>query len=128
VQLTMIGRIAEENWKEIPSHFPSAEVVALIVMPNHVHGVILMKPEEAAPSIRPQSGIQPQGLQVVIRNYKAAVTFAARQRGHVGRVWQRGYYDRILRSERELWRACEYIASNPSRWETDKENPHRRHP
>ena len=124
VSLSPLGRIVAKTWEEIPLHFPNAEPLAFVVMPNHVHGVILLSREGGVPPTIPVVGdFQPRGIQIMIRNYKAAVTSAASRDGHVGPVWQRGYYDRILRDEDEIRRACEYIALNPSRWSLDKENP-----
>jgi REP element-mobilizing transposase RayT len=81
-------------------------------MPNHLHGVLRYE-DVGAGYIRP--------LQIVVGTFKAAVS------RHVGRnVWQRGYHDRIIRSDRELAAFREYIETNPLRWALDRENPNRR--
>jgi putative transposase len=61
------------------------------------------------------------GLGAIVRGVKSAVTAAARkERPGVGPVWQRGYHDRIIRSEAELERFRQYIADNPQQWELDR--------
>lgn len=100
-------------WKEIPSHF-AVDLDVFVVMPNHVHGILML----------PRAG-HARPLQVVIGSFKAA---AARSinvlRGSPGApVWQRGYYERVVRSEDELEALREYVVTNPGSWNADPENP-----
>ncbi len=95
-------------WEQIPVHF-GVEVDAFVVMPNHVHGILLVG---RAGHARP--------LQIVIGSFKAAVSRS------VGRpVWQRGYHERVVRDERELEALREYVMKNPAAWDADPENPRR---
>jgi putative transposase len=95
-------------WDEMPSHF-AVELDAFVVMPNHVHGIVMVG---RAGHARP--------LQVVIGSCKSAVSRL------LGRpVWQRGFYERVIRDERELEALREYIVNNPAVWDVDRENPSR---
>jgi hypothetical protein len=62
-------------------------------------------------------------LAVVIRTYKASVTSACRQAGHVNFGWQRNYFEHVIRNERELNLIQQYVTANPVQWEADRENP-----
>jgi REP element-mobilizing transposase RayT len=69
---------------------------------------------------------RPNTLAVIIRTFKAAVTTEARRCGLEKAVWQRGYYEHVIRDEAELRRARDYIVSNPIRWAVDRRNPPRK--
>ena len=105
---TVIGQIVASCWIEIPKHFPNAALDEFVVTPNHLHGIVLL--DVGAGHARP--------LPVITGPFKSAVS---RQAGFS--VWQRSYWDHIIRSEDELNQARRYIPDNPSRWSTDKENP-----
>ena len=101
-------------------------------MPNHVHGIIILTNSDAGAGLRPAptgSGVadEGQGMPEIVRALKA---FSARrineQRRTRGvRVWQRSYYERVVRNEQELNRIRQYIAENPSRWLDDEYHPSR---
>lgn len=99
-------------WIEIPSHFP-VELDAFVVMPNHVHGILVYS---RAGHARP--------LPAVVGSFKSAVARSINLlRGTQGEpVSQRGYYDRVVRDERELEALREYISNNPASWDDDPEN------
>ncbi|HEY8173507.1 MAG TPA: transposase, partial [Dehalococcoidia bacterium] len=91
--------IAHQNWQAIEEHFPDVTVDEYIVMPNHVHGILLIERPEpevvgaqhAAPA---PPGVAPGSLGAIIRAYKASVTQAIRTAsGAPMRVWQRNYYE-----------------------------------
>jgi REP element-mobilizing transposase RayT len=131
-----IGKIAEECWLNIPNHFPDIELDQWIIMPNHIHGIIFIldagrgvqlnaptvpstssnvNPNPSLSSSNRFSKISPSkgSLAVIIRTYKAAVTRECRQIGQNDFGWQRGYYDRIIRSKKELDHIRRYIEENP---------------
>ena len=125
--------VAENRWQLIVKQ-PHAVHVSLderIVMPNHVHGLLIFLEQRAdtrnVPLPDQAAGLQnaPAGsLGVVVGRYKAAVT---RQINNVRRspgspVWQRGYYERIVRNEREMNAIRDYIRQNPVRWAEDRDN------
>ena len=77
-------------------------------MPNHVHAVIV---------IDGRDGVD---LGRVVNSYKASVTKSAHRAGHDGPVWQRGYYEHIVRDEDDFARIAEYIDNNPAKWALDR--------
>jgi REP element-mobilizing transposase RayT len=138
--LNEVGQMVQDTWEGMPSHYPSCGLDAFVVMPNHVHGIILVT--ATTPAVgradsrsRSETG-QAQGpaptptsLSDLVHRFKSLTTARYRQgvtaRGwHAldGKLWQRNYYEHIIRNERELQTIREYIATNPVRWETDWEN------
>jgi len=114
LRLSGAGLAVVKCWDEIPAHFPSVELDAFVVMPNHVHGILFLVRAGHAPP-----------LQTVVGSFKSA---AAREvnglRGTGGNpVWQRGYYERVVRSEEELEAIRQYVSDNPRGWTSDPENP-----
>ena len=144
------GRMVETVWRELPQHYPGVEVDTFVVMPNHVHGIIMLvgagpcacpdnpgQPRQVAGQPRGVSG-QPPGvaptgtmsLPDVVQRFKSLTT--ARYRHGVlqnrwppfpGRLWQRNYYERVIRNDEELNGVRQYIVDNPAHWNDDRENP-----
>lgn len=119
---TKIGEVAYQFWKDIPEHFSFVALDEFVVMPNHVHGIIFInKPEHEQwqpNKFGPQSG----NLASIIRGYKAAVKKYATI-NQVEFAWQSRYYDRVIRSEKELQNIRQYIYNNPANWEAERNNP-----
>ncbi|MBI4320491.1 MAG: transposase [Chloroflexi bacterium] len=120
VELSMAGKIGEEFWLGISGHFPNLELDASVVMPNHVHGIIVIT-DQGAETAR----LREPTLGQIIAYYKYQTTklinLALSTPGRT--VWQRNYYDRVIRNQRELQTAREYVTNNPAQWELDEENP-----
>jgi putative transposase len=135
------GQMVESVWRQLPQHYPRVEVDAFVVMPNHVHGIVILVgagpracPERPA---RPRvdsgqsQGIAPTiSLPDVVHRFKSLTT--AKYRTGVlqdgwqpfpGRLWQRNYYERVVRNDNDLARIRQYIVDNPARWQEDPENP-----
>ena len=97
---------------------------AFILMPNHLHGIVILNLPDGAPRGRRvgQFKAPSLGLGAILRGFKSAVTSAVRKEHPktVLQVWQRGYYDRIIRDGAELERFQQYIACNPLQWELDR--------
>jgi REP element-mobilizing transposase RayT len=93
------------------------ELDAFVIMPNHLHGILLLGRSEAAPAARP--------LGAVVRGFKAATTSAIGAAGHAlsHPLWQRNYYEHIIRNEESLEAIRAYIADNPAKWAYDRQNP-----
>ena len=137
VRLSAIGAIVNDCWTEIQSHVTNVETDAFVVMPNHVHGILVIhdgrtdrrgvqlnaptRPDAPTPANGPTS--PRNGLPVIVRTFKAAVTTLCRRLGQIDDVWQRNYYERIVRDDEELDRVRAYIRENPARWADDEENP-----
>ena len=133
------GIMIQTVWQEIPNHYPGVNVDAFVVMPNHIHGIIILV--GAGPCACPNSGPcagpgQPQGvaptlsLPDVVHRFKTMTTkrYAVGVKQHgwqpfPGRLWQRNYYEHIIRDDESLNRIRQYIAENPLRWYLDRENP-----
>ncbi len=142
--LNNLGKTAEMYWCAIPFHYPHAILDLFVVMPNHVHGVVVIdndvrvspvgannySPLRTHSHLQPiPDGARPRGtsktIGAVIRGYKIGVTKWARNNLKMRDVWQRNYYENIIRDDRSLNRIREYICNNPAKWESDRNNPDR---
>ena len=123
-----IAGVIQQTWNAIPLHFPNIDIDAFVIMPNHIHGVLIVS--DPGVSVAPQHAValrRPAALSAVVRSFKAAVTREVRALGILAgqRFWQPNYYDRVVRNDHELNRIREYIAYNPIAWQFDHENPQR---
>jgi REP element-mobilizing transposase RayT len=121
--LSPAGLVIESWWGSIPAFFPDVALDAMVVMPNHVHGLITLSGTGSADS----AGGQTPGE--IMRWFKSHTThdYTVGVRLHNwerfdGRLWQPRFYDHIVRSDRALDRIRTYIAANPSRWSEDEYN------
>ena len=132
MQLNDSGRVAQRVWEEIPTHFLQVEIDAWVVMPNHVHGVLVITgphvgATHASPLQRAGAGPPKRSIGAIVGSYKSAVSKRINaMRGTPGAaVWQRNYYEHVIRNEAALNRIRQYIVDNPARWAEDPENPAR---
>ena len=128
MQLSNAGEIAKATWHELHARIPSLGLDAFVAMPNHIHAIIMVGAQFIAPS--DGFGETNQGvinhaptLGEMVRAYKAASTRLIRQADAPDFVWQRNYYEHVVRDEESLNRIRQYILDNPARWEFDRENP-----
>ena len=125
MRLNDIGKVAHRLWEEIPTHFPKVETDAWVVMPNHVHGVIIIAdPRVGATHASPLQhppGPRKRSLGTIVGAYKFAVSEHVNRSGHPSSlpIWQRNYYDHVIRDDVALDRIRQYIADNPARWAED---------
>ncbi len=125
--LNKIGILVSECWQEIPQHFSNVKLDEFIIMPNHLHGIIVIinRSGEAclAPTPIPVKS-KKDTLGSIVGSFKSSVTKQAKKFPLLvkGILWQRGYYEHIIRNDEELKRVREYIATNPIRWYFDREN------
>jgi REP element-mobilizing transposase RayT len=129
MQLSEIGRCAVTCWQEIPNHFPFVELGAFVVMPNHVHGIIIIdKPTTVEtqniaslpfPAGKNKFGPQAQNLPSIIRGYKIGVTKQSKSICP-DFSWQPRFHDHIIRDDAEYQRIKDYIEANPMNWAKDK--------
>jgi REP element-mobilizing transposase RayT len=118
------GRIAQDCWHIIPQHFIHADVDAFIVMPNHFHGIVIIKEvaaRHASPLHQSFRGSKAPTLGTIVGSYKSAVT---KQINKVRKtsglnIWQSNYYEHIIRNETELDKIRQYILTNPLNWKKD---------
>ena len=120
VILHAAGQIVERQLQMLPTRTPVL-VDAYVIMPNHVHVILNLLPK----SEQPLEDKCAKSLGQVIQGLKAGIAAEInRQRGTPGQtVWQRNYYEHVIRGEKELNRFRSYIACNPGRWEQKNENP-----
>ena len=128
VQLSPAGKIVNECWREIPAHFPNVEAPIHVVMPNHIHGIIVIRQQLAktpnAENSRRLGAHTPGSIPAIVRSFKAITTRRIRDTVSCGlEVWQRGYYEHMIRTREEFGKTWEYIRLNPANWSSDKENP-----
>jgi putative transposase len=130
------GRIVRAAWQALPQHYPHVRLDAFVVMPNHIHGVIVLTPMGSVGAVLAGAGLKPaptesttvarrHGLTEIVRAFKM---FSARRvnatRAAPGTpLWQRNYYEHVVRDEDELNRIREYIDLNPLQWDLDGDNP-----
>ncbi len=128
--LNSYGQIAEEEWLRSAEIRAEVEMDVFVVMPNHVHGIVWMKERGAVDAAQWAHGRAPlrrqrRSLGSLVAGFKSGVTrrVNALRCSPGGRVWQRNYYERIVRDEGELERIRQYIIDNPIRWALDDNNP-----
>ncbi len=120
--LNGLGKIAEECWKQIHVHYKTVELDEFVIIPNHVHGIIILNNVET-PYMASLQESKPVSLGDVIGKYKAAVTRNIRILGSGDFKWLPRFYDRIIRNEKELFNIRKYIKQNPFKWELEKDFP-----
>jgi REP element-mobilizing transposase RayT len=167
MQLNDAGKMVYDVWNDLPAFYPGVQTDAFIVMPNHIHGIIILVGADprvcpnadprvcpAQPSVgvgpraypdsdpcaypgQPQELGQPQGvaptlgLPDVVHRFKTMTTKryadGVKRLGWEpfrGRLWQRNYYEHIIRNEESLNRIREYVLTSPMCWALEPENPH----
>jgi putative transposase len=116
-------------WEGLAERWPSVQLDAMVVMPNHVHGVVcIISGADASSGTADADAGEAKGapaLGEIVRVWKAVSARRIRARGQADFQWQRSYFERVIRSEAELARIREYIANNPAGWDADGENPAR---
>ncbi len=122
MRLNACGRAVEECWEAIPQHCAHVELDAFVVMPNHMHGIIVITAQPvvgtmAADHRRP-NGLPRGSLGAVVGAFKAASAKRVNELRHSAGVpvWHRGYYEHIIRDAHALDRIRLYIETNPKRW------------
>ncbi len=130
IHLSDHGKLVRDCWHKLPHHYPNIELDAFVVMPNHVHGVVVLVgaglPRPYNDEI-PSPPKQPTLGQIIgYYKYQSTKKINVMWQAPGTRLWQRGYYEHIIRDEKSLSRIREYIVNNPLRWELDRENIHAR--
>jgi REP element-mobilizing transposase RayT len=149
IHLTPFGLIVRRAWLDLPKHYRYKFMDEFCIMPNHIHGIIILaerdgrggsgpssnlsgantlarsEPESAQHQTRPYDTVRWHGLTEIVRAFKS---FSARRINTMRRtarlpVWQRNYYEHIIRNEKDLHTIRQYIQDNPMKWELDEENP-----
>ena len=132
IQLSPLGVIADTELRLVRSHYHNVDIVEHIVMPNHVHAIVMIDGEHC---FSPRTGVSlphdsepsftspcPGSLSAVVRSYKAGVTLKARNMGFHQTIWQARFHDHLLRGDKVIAAVREYIRNNPKSWLMDQEN------
>jgi putative transposase len=130
-ELNRQGEIVNNYWEEISKHFMNVETDEFIIMPSHIHGIIKINGKTdnvGAGSPRPLMDMDYKfnpNLGQVIAYFKYQSTKMINQiSGTAGKqIWQRNYYEYIIRSEKDFQNIREYILFNLQKWESDLDNP-----
>ena len=139
MRLNEFGKMTQQCWLEIPHHFPHVKLDEFVIMPDHIHGIIILNDIVGAKNFSPQpsNNFSPQPMPTpqqnitpfrspsktigsIIRGFKIGVTKGFRQNTDIYVVWQRNYYEHIIRNKVELNRMRQYIIDNPKKWKTDE--------
>ncbi len=128
MRLNPFGVIVRECWLAIPQHFPPVELDEFELMPNHFHGILFIDGEappmpEEEDRLRQFGQPQPGSLGTMVGSFKSTVSREiGRRRGCKTKVWQRGFYDHIIRNDRDLTHQRQYIRDNIAKWADDEYN------
>ncbi len=134
--LSSQGEIAQAMWKTLPKRFPGIELDSFVIMPNHIHGIVVrsqyVTPKPANQTVPPfkysyksfrTTSHRFQTLNEMMRTFKAVTSYHVRKKENAAFAWQRGYYEYIIRNEKELGFIRSYIVNNPAKWQEDKLHP-----
>ncbi len=113
-RLNDIGQTVQSVWNDLPRRFPGIALDEYIIMPNHVHGIIILSGESETDKPAPKLGC-------VIQAFKAVSTRLIRMFYVAEFVWQDDFYDHIIRGPRDLDRIRQYVVDNPVRWSVKRE-------
>ena len=130
VILTDAGRIVAEEWIKTAELRDNVSLDAWVVMPNHFHGILYLSDirrgtARRAPTSEYFGRPVPGSLPTIIRAFKSATTQRINQwrRTPGARLWQRNYYEHVIRDDADLNRIRQYITDNPLHWALDREHP-----
>jgi REP element-mobilizing transposase RayT len=142
-ELSLVGRMAEYWWLELPRHFVAVQLDEFVMMPNHIHAIVWLVGADrcvrpmgrpAHPAANGATGskqlVARAPFSKIVQWYK---TMSANEyiRGMregrwpavAGRLWQRNYYEHVIRDDNDLNRIRQYIIDNPANWNQDENNP-----
>jgi REP element-mobilizing transposase RayT len=139
MQLNEFGKIVQLCWNDLPNHYNNIELDAFVVMPNHIHAIIVIrygdavgagfKPARNNNRTQTRAGLKPaptntkcHGLPEIVRAFK---TFSSKRINKLQKspgepFWQRNYYEHVVRNECDLDEIRKYIVNNPAKWKIDK--------
>lgn len=150
-----LGEIAAASWAALAWHFRNIELDEFVVMPNHLHGIIVIvneparrgeamanvtanrgtfmvaiaSPLQPTPARTTPHGTTPRSLNAVMQNFKSVTSRRIRKLAAYAErpIWQRNYYEHVVRDAPDLERIRAYIRNNPAKWSDDDQNPERMH-
>ncbi len=149
MNLNGAGKIVQSEWLELPKRLRYIELGAFVVMPNHFHGILIFHEHVGAtrqgltstsstrgpePNINTDNDIEgsplphgpkPASLGAIMAQFKSRATKRLWKAPSLNStpIWQRNYYEHIIRNEKDLQNKTDYIGANPTLWDEDNENP-----
>ena len=129
--MNKFGNIVRNEWLKTKQIRDNVDLDYYVIMPNHLHGILIIThrqcrgTEHRAPTTESFGKSIPGSLPTIIRSFKATVTKQINElrATHGLPVWQRNYYERVIRNEKELYNIRNYILNNPHKWELEKGIP-----
>jgi REP element-mobilizing transposase RayT len=133
-----LGEIAQNEWLRTAEIRSNVKMHEFVVMPNHVHGILEIN--NAVPTVGARRALpsnndlpcnkdsqlplrfQNQGkntLSSIIGAYKSAVSKRIHETGFMGKIWQRNYYEHVIRDTQSYWKISQYVLNNPANWQDD---------
>jgi putative transposase len=123
-----LNNIVQAQWETLPERFPTMIADAFVVMPNHIHGVIILRTRlDKATTTQAETSSAPT-IGRIVGAYKSLCIYRWRSylrsnnSGAPNSFWQRNYYEHVVRNEEELNLVREYILFNPFKWSFDRDN------
>ncbi|MFA4833868.1 MAG: transposase [Patescibacteria group bacterium] len=121
--LNKYGQVAEKQWQWLAGQYSYVKLDEFIIMPNHVHGIVVIDSPNAVGTGRDLSlHINIKLLSDLMGAFKTTSSKLIHQSGFSDFSWQRSFYDRIIYNEQSLMKIREYIRNNPLKWELDRNN------
>jgi len=136
MRLSEVGEVVQKCWEEIPKHFSGIELDYFVIMPNHIHGIVIIDKEiddatktlaNGFPvanadlrSLRDGNDRSRMILCKVIHGFKSSVSRTLNKIPDFS--WQRSFYDHIITTDKDLSNTRDYITNNPLKWQFDQEN------
>ncbi|MEK6733379.1 MAG: transposase [Candidatus Omnitrophota bacterium] len=124
--LNEYGKIVSKYWHDLPNHYRNVKLDESIIMPNHIHGIIAIS--DAVGTEQCSVPTKRVSLSQIVKSFKNVTTKRIRSElGDIRFLWQRSFYDHVIRGEKELMEIREYVLNNPKKWDMDIENVGHRH-
>jgi REP element-mobilizing transposase RayT len=140
MRLNVAGELVVSWWRSLPDKFPSASADSFVVMPNHFHRIIVIEAKGQTHRSAPTGALEIMPADARVRPYAPisqmvqwfktmttnAYIHSVKESGwapFAGRLWQRNYYEHVIRDSADHERVHGYIESNPAQWALDDENP-----
>lgn len=124
------GDIVKKCWFDLPNHYPNLILDAFVVMPNHIHGIMIIDNTVFSQNGIVQTGLKPVSTSNTKKHgifefVRALKTFSSRRINQIDNTkgkkqWQSRFYDRVIRNDAEMKRIQNYIINNPANWDNDK--------
>lgn len=119
VHLTAVGHIIQQEWLRAPRIRPEVKLDEFVVMPNHIHAIVFLDEDAQRFDLEPGNFHRtPRSLGSLVAGFKSVCTTRVNIMNHTAGkpLWQRNYYEHVIRSQRELERVRTYVRGNPERW------------